>query len=77
LSNVSFRYHNTHVVDDKAACTTCHDSHGVASAPHLINFNTDYVTPVPGTPINYTSAGMNHGTCTLMCHGKEHKATPY
>ncbi|HTB84857.1 MAG TPA: cytochrome c3 family protein [Candidatus Sulfotelmatobacter sp.] len=77
LSNQSFRYHESHVVNDKAACTTCHDSHGVANAPHLINFNTTYVTPGSLGTVRYQSTGNFKGTCTLMCHGYDHKNTSY
>ena len=60
------RGHRFHIVDQRTACTTCHDSHGVATLRNLINFNTDYVTPSAslGT-INYTSTGNSSGVCTL------------
>jgi len=77
LANQSFKYHSTHVVNDQTACTTCHDSHGVASTPHLINFNTTYVTPSSNGRLEYVSYGMAHGNCSLTCHGKDHRATPY
>jgi hypothetical protein len=77
LADQSFRFHSKHVVDDKTACTTCHDSHGVADAQHLINFNTTYVTPSSNGRLEYVSAGMLHGNCSLTCHGKDHPATPY
>jgi len=77
LSNLSFRFHNSHVVKDQAACTTCHDSHGVVNAPHLINFNTTYVTASSLGTINYTATGNFKGACTLTCHGKDHKNTTY
>jgi hypothetical protein len=77
LSNSSFPFHELHVVEQKTACTTCHDSHGVATVPHLINFNTDYVTNSPTGVISYRSTGIMHGNCTLTCHGKEHNDTAY
>jgi len=77
LSNQSFRFHYTHVVNDHAACTTCHDSHGVANAPHLMNFNTTYVTNSSMGAISYISTGTQRGICTLSCHGKDHKNTAY
>ncbi|HEU6446876.1 MAG TPA: cytochrome c3 family protein [Verrucomicrobiae bacterium] len=77
LANQSFKFHSTHVVNDQTACTTCHDSHGVTDAPHLINFNTTYVTPSSSGRIEYVSTGFLHGNCTLTCHGKDHQATPY
>ncbi len=77
LSSRSFPPHRSHVVNDKAACTTCHDSHGVANAPHLINFNTTYVTNGSLGAVSYTATGLMHGTCTLSCHGYDHKNTTY
>ena len=77
LSNSSFRFHDSHVVADKTACTTCHDSHGVPNAPHLVNFNTTYVSPNSLGVLNYTSTGVFKGVCSLTCHGVEHKNTAY
>jgi len=77
LSNLSFRFHNSHVVQDKAACTTCHDAHGVANAQHLVNFNSLYVTNSSTGIISYVSTGPFKGNCTLTCHGKDHKNTGY
>jgi predicted CXXCH cytochrome family protein len=77
LANQSFKFHSTHIVNDQTACTTCHDSHGVENAPHLINFNTTYVTPSTSGLIQYNSTGMMHGNCTLMCHGQDHENAPY
>jgi len=77
LSSTSFPFHNSHVVTDQAACTTCHDSHGVANAPHLINFNTTYVTPNSLGQLRYASTGVFKGVCSLTCHGKEHVNTAY
>lgn len=73
LSNQSFPGHYNHIVNYKTACTTCHDSHGVAASPGLINFNTTYVQPVSvGSAMKYTRAGLNSGNCTLTCHGSAH-----
>ena len=76
----SWQYHRTHIENYRAACTTCHDSHA-ATQPHLINFNTAYVSPNNGV-LNYLSTGPNHGTCTLTCHdgtgqNKPHAAKSY
>ena len=76
----SWRYHKKHIEEYRAACTTCHDSHG-ANQPHLINFNPTYVKPYNGV-ISYTSTGVNHGTCTLSCHNasgrnESHKPKSY
>lgn len=69
--------HQFHIVDQKTACSTCHSSHGVQSVSHLINFNTSYVTPASNGQLNYISRGNGSGTCTLMCHGKDHVAVSY
>jgi predicted CXXCH cytochrome family protein len=66
--------HSSHVRDQKTACTTCHDPHGVQTQTHLINFNTTYVTPSKGV-INYGDLGGGQSTCTLTCHSKEHSGT--
>lgn len=72
------RGHRFHIVDLKTACTTCHDSHGVATAKNLINFNTDYATPSTSlSTISYTSTGNFGGVCTLTCHGKDHAGISY
>jgi predicted CXXCH cytochrome family protein len=69
--------HRFHIVDQQAACTTCHDPHGVPVAKHLINFNTAYVTPSGKGPISYNSTGNGSGNCTLTCHGYSHVNTAY
>ena len=72
-ANNSWAYHRQHIETDRAACTTCHDSHGTTQ-PHLVNLNTTYVLPFNGV-LRYTSTGVNHGTCTLTCHdgaGRNH-----
>lgn len=71
------RGHRFHVVDEKTACTTCHDSHGVASNPRLINFNLNYVSPASTGPISFVSRGPAGGNCTLKCHGHEHNESAY
>jgi predicted CXXCH cytochrome family protein len=77
LSNASFRFHRKHVVDQKTACTTCHDSHGVATAPHLVNFNSMYVTNGSMGMVQFNVTGNFKGNCTLSCHGKDHKNLGY
>jgi predicted CXXCH cytochrome family protein len=68
--------HGKHVRDHQTACSTCHDAHGVQSQPHLINFNTLYVTPATGR-LTYSDQGAGHATCTLTCHGSAHNNKSY
>ena len=74
LGDESFPFHRKHVVDARTACTTCHDSHGVESVPHLINFNTTYVSPYDGQ-MRFTDEGPRHASCQLTCHEKPHTGT--
>jgi predicted CXXCH cytochrome family protein len=71
------RGHRFHIVDQKTACTTCHDSHGVKTQAKLINFNRDYVTPSSNGRLEYVSGGTFSGNCSLTCHGTDHAATTY
>jgi len=59
--------HREHVVEQQAACTTCHDPHGSLDKPHLINFNRDYVSPNRDGRLDYVA-----GKCFLSCHGTDH-----
>jgi len=72
-----------------APCSACHDPHGVYEGPvpdpagtgshtHLINFDSRIVLPAPGRQVPlFQDAGLFSGTCTLVCHGVTHDATPY
>jgi hypothetical protein len=71
----SWQYHRKHIVEFRAACTTCHDSHA-SNKPHLINFNTTYVQPYNGL-LQYNSTGQNHGNCTLSCHDGSGQNKPH
>jgi predicted CXXCH cytochrome family protein len=77
LADESFPLHKLHVDGQQAACTTCHDSHGVASQSHLINFNTMYVTKSSGGLLEYNSTGLLSGNCSLTCHGHDHNPSSY
>ena len=73
--NNSWSGHRKHIEDYRAACTTCHDSHG-SNLPRLINFNTTYVTASSNGRLEYVNIGAQRN-CSLTCHGYDHKATPY
>jgi predicted CXXCH cytochrome family protein len=77
LSDQSFPHHRKHVVDQRTACTTCHDSHGVANATNLINFNTTYAAKSSNGRFDYTATGPRHGTCNLTCHNADHNNRSY
>ena len=77
LSDESFDLHRLHVVEEQTACTTCHDSHGVAGNTHLINFNTEYVRPNAKGRLAFDDGGSQQGSCSLTCHGADHDAAAY
>jgi hypothetical protein len=79
LADQSFRRHNQHIVDLRAACTTCHDSHGVVGTARLINFNSAIVTKSRSrnTGPTFTATGVGRGSCTLTCHGEDHNPYNY
>lgn len=77
LSDRSFRYHRLHVVQEQTSCTTCHDPHGVAANTHLINFNMNYVTPSSNGRLEFRDTGVQRGTCSMTCHGEDHRAVSY
>jgi predicted CXXCH cytochrome family protein len=52
-------------------CSGCHDPHGVATSPNLINFDTKllpFAADLPPAVQSYLSTGPGHGTCTVSCH---------
>jgi predicted CXXCH cytochrome family protein len=78
-----FKYHKKHIQDYKTPCNVCHDSHGISQTQgnatnnaHLINFNTNVVTPYNGTLV-FVQTTPGHGYCTLNCHTKIHNKKPY
>ena len=67
-------------------CIECHDPHGSAIYPHLINFLT--TSNVSGRTLKITGAGTYNnptwiddgrysGTCYLNCHGTVHDGSAY
>jgi predicted CXXCH cytochrome family protein len=77
LNDDSFKGHFRHVVTDKIACTSCHDSHGVAGQANLINFNTTYASPSSNGRMEFVKTGTFRGNCSVTCHGTDHAAQTY
>jgi hypothetical protein len=68
----SFRYHKKHIVDEKASCRACHNSHGSTQYTHLIDFDTKIVFPNSKRELRYEDKGGHKGSCSLLCHNKDH-----
>ena len=85
LGNQSFSEHSKHIVEGRAPCSACHDPHGISSTlsagsdhTHLINFDTTIVRPDSSTHlIQYRDLGLFTGSCTLLCHGQQHRNLTY
>jgi len=78
--------HSKHVFDEGASCINCHDPHGSAAYPHLINFllsanvggRTFEIRGIGGYPRPFwRDNGTYAGTCWLNCHGVEHDGKSY
>ncbi len=83
LSDKTFKEHKKHVVEEHTPCSACHDAHGISSAQgtltnnsNLINFDTSIVHAYNGQ-LKFVDTGVNHGTCTLTCHGETHNNMSY
>ena len=85
FSDVSF-LHRKHVLEKNTSCINCHDPHGSAVYPHLLNFLTR--ANVAGRTWRITGAGgfseptwqgngEFSGTCWLNCHGVVHDGRSY
>jgi len=84
LRDESFGEHSRHLENGDVPCNACHDPHGVSSTQatssngfpnntHLINFDTNIVSPTLGNPVPlYEDRGTFSGQCTLACHGEQH-----
>lgn len=85
LGNESFPFHAQHIQGNQASgqsgttCFTCHDAHGSPVNPYLIRFNEALVRPNADNKLEYKQIGVSarHGSCTLNCHGVEHKERAY
>lgn len=75
--------HRLHVVEGRASCAVCHDSHGSRQNVHLINFmlrdRTGKVVVSPNSKglIEFQSTEPGRGNCSLSCHNQDHDRKGY
>ncbi len=78
--------HEEHVLKEDTSCINCHDPHGSAVYPHLINFLL--TSSFAGQAFEITGEGdfneptwiddgQFRGTCYLNCHGEKHDGESY
>jgi predicted CXXCH cytochrome family protein len=68
LSDESFKAHKIHIVNRRISCALCHNAHGSKFNPHLINFDTRFVTPNSKGELAYVISFPGKPTCLLTCH---------
>ncbi len=69
-----FPLHGSHIA--QTACATCHGPHA-AQGQHLVDFDLSIVGASSAGAVNYTATTPGHGSCTLTCHGHDHKPSTY
>lgn len=72
LGDQGFPFHRYHVQYLQASCTACHDPHGSAGNPFLINFDRNIVGPGYNGQLYYEKTGPGSGECFLSCHNEQH-----
>jgi len=85
LNDDSFKEHKKHIREENAACSTCHDPHGISATQgnstnnsHLINFDLTIVSPDPDSGrLEFVDLGNLTGQCYLLCHGEKHNPERY
>ena len=79
LDDDSFDKHKKHIKGEHTPCSVCHDPHGSANNTHLINFDRDVVfrSDKAKSGPTFEDRGFRRGSCTLTCHGKDHKDEDY
>lgn len=82
-SRSSFPQHAVHVVRSATPCSACHNAHGISAAAgnpinnaHLVDFDVSIVRPNSLGVRRYVGAGTG-GSCSVSCHGRDHRDTPY
>jgi predicted CXXCH cytochrome family protein len=88
LADESYKGHEQHIRRENTPCNVCHDPHGISqdqatniggfpNNTHLINFDTDIVSPDSNNQLRFEDRGFETGACYLTCHGREHSPETY
>jgi predicted CXXCH cytochrome family protein len=77
LNNISFQYHNLHILKVGVSCRTCHNPHGSQKYSHLIDFDNLSISTSSSGKIEFRGLGHRTGECYLTCHRKDHNPAGY
>jgi predicted CXXCH cytochrome family protein len=78
--------HKKHVLNDRCACSDCHDPHGVPAGTAddgdhmgLINFDLNVVSPNANGLLKlvYEPQFAGRRSCYMSCHGHDHNGSQY
>lgn len=82
FNGTQFPLHRLHVVEEQAACATCHSAHGSIHNRALIRFGEE--TSISGVlasqatgQLAFVSEVPGAGSCSLTCHGVDHGPLSY
>ena len=75
LADQSFPQHRKHIVDLRAPCAACHNSHG-SEQPSLVQFDPKIVQVNKRGQLAFLPMGKG-GQCFLSCHGSNHDPATY
>ncbi len=75
LADQSFPQHRKHIVDLRAPCAACHNSHG-SDQPSLVQFDPRIVQVNKRGQLAFLPMGKG-GQCFLSCHGVNHDPATY
>lgn len=76
LQDNGFKFHNLHIERAGYACSACHNPHGSPYMPGLLDLDRPFIEPTHGKKI-VESESPGHGSCYLICHGKDHNGQSY
>ncbi len=77
LGDQSFSKHRRHIEGTNASCFACHNAHGSTEYTHLIDFDENVVFANRMGQLWFRDNGYRSGSCSLLCHGKNHKNKRY
>lgn len=85
LANDSGFSHQRHIEGRSKTCLNCHDPHGSAAHPHLLNFlkYSNYQGTIYEITANtfpepvWADLGLYSGECYMSCHGSGHTGRGY
>jgi hypothetical protein len=82
LDSTLFPEHDLHVVQQRVACSTCHNPHGAVDSRALMRFEERPGVPAVSPSLTtgllaFDSGAPGGGSCHMTCHGHDHGPSHY